>query len=117
MNTRISNTNGAMVVAPCGLTELVRGQERELVEEMMPVVRQQNVALDLKKVDRIDAAGISALISLYGQARDAGHSFAVANPTAHVKEILSLVGLDRILLSPQEANRLQEACCFAQSAA
>lgn len=116
MNTRVSNTNGAMVVAPCGLTELVRGHDRELVEEMTPVVRQQNVALDLRRVDRIDAAGIAALISLYGQARDAGHSFAVSNPTAHVREILALVGLDRILLSPHVANRLEEVC-LAQSAA
>ncbi|HUH63029.1 MAG TPA: STAS domain-containing protein [Terracidiphilus sp.] len=116
MNTRMNNTNGAMVVAPCGLTELVRGHDRELIEEMTPVVRQQDVALDLKKVDRIDAAGISALISLYGQARDSGHSFAVANPTSHVKEILALVGLDRILLDPQVAERLEE-CCLAQSAA
>lgn len=116
MNTRLNNTNGAMVVAPCGLTELVRGYDRELIEEMTPVVRNQSVALDLKKVDRIDAAGISALISLYGQARDAGHSFAVANPTSHVKEILALVGLDRILLDPHVADRL-ETCCFAQSAA
>jgi anti-anti-sigma factor len=117
MNARTSNTNGAMVVAPCGLTELVRGNDRELIEEMTPVVRQQSVALDLKKVDRIDAAGITALISLYGQARDAGHSFAVANPTTHVKEILSLVGLDRILLDPHVVARLEEMCCCAQSAA
>ena len=117
MNARTSNTNGAMVVAPCGLTELVRGTDRELVDEMTPVVRGQSVALDLKKVDRIDAAGISALISLYGQARDAGHSFAVANPTAHVQEILALVGLDRILLDAHAVARLEEMCCCAQSAA
>ena len=108
MNTGITKLNGTMVMAACDLTELVRGQDRDLVERMAPVVRQQNVALDLAKVDRIDAAGIAALISLYGYARDAGHGFAVANPTAHVREILSLVGLDRILLSQNAAERLQE---------
>jgi anti-anti-sigma regulatory factor len=108
MNTEITKLNGAMVMAACGMKELVRGLDRDLVERMAPVVRQQSVALDLACVDRIDAAGIAALISLYGHARDAGHGFAVANPTAHVREILSLVGLDRILLSPQEVERLQE---------
>lgn len=107
MNTEMTKLNGAMVMAACDVTELVRGEDRGLVERMAPVVRHQSIALDLKNVDRIDAAGIAALISLYGHARDAGHGFAVANPTAHVREILSLVGLDRILLSPEAVGRLQ----------
>jgi anti-anti-sigma factor len=116
MNTKMTQGNGEMTVAPCGLTELVRGHDRELVEKMTPVVSQQSVALDLGEVERIDAAGISALISLYGHARDTGHAFAVANPNSHVKEILSLVGLDRILLSQHVFECLEEAC-LAQSAA
>jgi|HubBroStandDraft_1064217.scaffolds.fasta_scaffold39951_2 anti-anti-sigma factor len=107
MNTKMTKLNGEMVMAACEVTELVRGQDRELVERMTPMVRKQSVALDLANVDRIDAAGIAALISLYGHARDAGHGFAVANPTTHVREILSLVGLDRILLSPEEVGRMQ----------
>ena len=108
MNTEITKLNNGMVMAACDVTELVRGQDRGLVERMSPMVRQRSLALDLKNVDRIDAAGIAALIALYGLARDAGHGFAVANPTAHVKEILSLVGLDRILLSPNAAERMRE---------
>lgn len=108
MNTEITKLNGAMLLADCELTELVRGQDHGLIERMTPVVVQQNVALDLAKVDRIDAAGIAALISLYGRARDAGHGFAVANANTHVREILSLVGLDRILLSQPMCERLQE---------
>jgi len=108
MNTKLTKMNDAMVMAACDVTELVRGQDRELVEKMTPVVKQRSVALDLGGVDRIDAAGIAALISLYGLERDAGHGFAVANPTAHVKEILALVGLDRILLSQSACDRLQE---------
>lgn len=107
MSSTMTRSNGTMVLAPCGLTELVRGYDREFVERMAPAVRQQSVALDLARVDRIDAAGISALISLYGFARDAGFAFAVANPTGHVREILSLVGLDRILLSQTAVEKLQ----------
>ena len=108
MNSEMIKLSDAMVMADCDVTELVRGQDRELVERMTPVVRQKSVALDLGTVERIDAAGIAALISLYGLARDAGHAFAVANPTAHVREILSLVGLDRILLSQYACGRMRE---------
>lgn len=108
MNTGLCRTKDAMVMAACEMTELVRGQEHELVERIAPVVREQSVALNLEGVERIDAAGIAALISLYGAARDAGHGFAVANPTAHVREILALVGLDRILLSNCATERMAE---------
>jgi anti-anti-sigma factor len=108
MNTTYCKTMEAMAMAPCEMTELVRGRDRELVDRMTPVVSKQSVALDLEGVERIDAAGIAALISLYGTARDAGHGFAVANPSAHVREILTLVGLDRILLSNCAAQRMAE---------
>jgi anti-anti-sigma factor len=108
MNTEIIKLNGSMVMAACELKELVRGYDRELVERMTPLVQKHSIALDLEMVERIDAAGIAALITLYGHARDAGHCFAVANPNTHVSEILSLVGLDRILLSQCEVDRMQE---------
>ena len=102
---------------PCELTELVRGCDRRLVEEMTPVVRRQSVSLDLGRVERIDAAGIAALISLYCIACQSGHGFSVTNATARVTEMLALVGLDRILLSH---NAEQSSPCgprLAQNAA
>jgi anti-anti-sigma regulatory factor len=83
----------------CELNELVRGCERHLIEEMTPVVRSQSVALDLGSVNRIDAAGIAALISLYRIADEAGHHFSISNVAPHVAELLALVGLDGILIS------------------
>lgn len=116
MSTKMTRSDSTMVLAICDLTELVRGHDRGFVERMTPIVRQQSVALDLARVDRIDAAGISALITLYGQARDTGYAFAVANANPHVEEILTLVGLDRILLSQSAVEKLQEEC-LEQSAA
>jgi anti-anti-sigma factor len=81
------------------LTELVRGHDQDLFARLAPVVRRQSMVLDLELVERIDAAGIAALISLYRCAADAGHRFSVFNPSSHVAEILAVVGLDRILLS------------------
>jgi anti-anti-sigma regulatory factor len=82
-----------------GAAELVRGQEQSFLARMNPLVRNQSVCLDLGPTQRIDAAGVAALIQLYCAARDAGHGFAVSNPRPQVAEILALVGLDGILLS------------------
>ncbi len=81
------------------LTELVRGSEQSLLARLSPLVRNQDVTLDLGSVKRIDAAGIAALIALHTGAHEARHRFKVANLSPHVAEILSLVGLGEILLS------------------
>jgi anti-anti-sigma factor len=81
------------------LNELVRGQDVRLLERVGPLVLDQNVTLDLASVERIDAAGITALLTLYRNARQSGHSFNVTNASVHVAQILTIVGLDRFLLS------------------
>jgi anti-anti-sigma factor len=113
----LCNTAETLVIAPGDLHELVRGQERELVDRLMPIVRRQNVTLDLSHVERIDAAGIAALISLYGCAQSAGNAFNVAHASHRVAEILTLVGLDRILLSHNAVAAPQSEPCFARPAA
>ena len=92
------------------LHELVRGEEQQLVKELKPIVREQSVTLDLRQVERIDAAGIAALISLYGEARMAGHEFAIVNAGSRVMEILELVGLDRILISGEPPGCPEQPC-------
>ncbi len=91
----------------CGVTELVRGQEQEFIDGLQPLVEREAVRLDLSRIERIDAAGLAALISLYTDACKAGHEFTVVNPSRHVAQILALVGLDRILVGSEEA------CAFA----
>jgi len=99
MDCTLSNAEDTLLVAPGDLHELVRGQEQCIVERLTPVVRRQSVTLDCRHVERIDAAGIAALISLYGTAHAAGNDFAVVNASARVADILKLVGLDRILIA------------------
>ena len=117
MNSIHTNTAETLRMAPGDLHELVRGQEQCVVERLAPVVRQHNVLLDLGHVERIDAAGIAALISLYACAQTAGTEFAVTNASPRVAEILALVGLDRILLSHNAVPRSQSEPCFERSAA
>jgi anti-anti-sigma factor len=86
--------------------QLVRGQVAVLLEHLGPLVRKYNVALDLSSVERIDAAGITALVSLYRSSCESGHRFSVTNVSARVAQILAVVGLDRYLLSGQAVQGL-----------
>jgi anti-anti-sigma factor len=122
MNTLFNHANQAVIAVPHDMTELVRGTDQRFVALFAPVVRERSVVVDLARVERIDAAGIAALISLYGAASNAGHTFHVRNVNAHVCEILTLVGLDHILVShePVEQNvalALPASPCFARTAA
>jgi anti-anti-sigma factor len=84
---------------PAELSELVRGQDQVLLQHVGPLVRERSVTLDLASVERIDAAGITALVALYRSARESGHCFSVTNVSARVAQILTVVGLDRFLIS------------------
>jgi anti-anti-sigma factor len=86
------------------IKELVRGQEQGFLEELSPAVVRENVALDFGAVERIDAAGLAALITLYTDACKAGHTLTVSRPNRHVQEILQIVGLDRILVAQPGAE-------------
>ena len=103
--------------SPAQLTELVRGSDQRLIDQIDPLVRRQSVSLDLNSVERIDAAGIAALISLYRIASEAGHRFSISNATPHVAELLALVGLDRILMSHNAKQSSHSGSRLAQNAA
>jgi anti-anti-sigma factor len=96
MNISRLNSTTQIVV---GVRELVKGREQEILEELQPLVHSRSVILDLSSIERIDAAGLAALVSLYCAASKAGHDFAVINPPRQVERILAIVGLDRILVA------------------
>ena len=104
-------------VVSVSILSLVRGTETELLEEIMPLVQRQSLWLDLSRVERIDAAGLAALIALYRAAREAGRCFGVTNPTPHAKEILCLVGLDKFLLNEDSEEGVCPEPETAQNAA
>jgi anti-anti-sigma factor len=90
-------------MAELASSQLLRGEDARLVERLQPLVQNQNIALDMACVDRIDAAGISALLELYQIARVAGHHFTVTNLQVRVAEVLNIVGLDGFLVSHNAA--------------
>ena len=116
MNCEEMKKNGEMLKA-CHLNELVRGSEAGLIAEMTPMVQCGSVRLDLNRVERIDAAGVAALIALYRTACEAGNSFRITNLTPHVAEVLALVGVDRILVSHSARQVGQATTQLAQTAA
>ena len=89
-----------------GVRELVRGQEQQFVDEVQPLVQGQSMRLDLSRIERIDAAGLAALISLCRDAHKAGHEFTIVNPPGHVARILAVVGLDHALM-PTDSGHAQ----------
>ncbi len=102
---------------PSQLTELVRGTEHRLLDQITPLVQRQSVSLNLSAVQRIDAAGIAALISLYRIACEAGHRFSISSASPHVAELLALVGLERILMSHNAKQASHSDSRLAQNAA
>jgi len=103
MNNPRQNPNAQFV---SGIRELIRGREHKILEELQPLVESRSVRLDLSSIERIDAAGLAALVSLYCAASKAGHEFTVVNPPRHVARILAIVGLDRILVSNDSGETL-----------
>jgi anti-anti-sigma factor len=109
-------------VEPADRAELARGplvsdHVGGLLERLSPLVQERNVALDLTSVDRIDAAGITALLTLYRNARESGHRFSVTNVSARVSQILSVVGLDRLLVSHNAVPNSRRGSQMRRSAA
>jgi anti-anti-sigma factor len=99
-----SNSTSAVIAVNC---ELVRGTEDRVIETLMPRVKEESVTLDLSRVERMDAAGIAALITLYCASVEAGNRFSVVDPSAHVLELLHLVGLESILVT-EDRNAVQD---------
>lgn len=93
--------------------ELTRGNEQFFLERLIPLVRENDLELAMDTVERIDAAGLSALIKLYCEATNSGHRFTISRARRHVREVLFLVGLDRLLLNAEE----QAEPCLERSAA
>lgn len=116
MNTNLTNTPESLIAAGLS-TELVRGEEQRFLDRLLPLVRRGPVALDLGYVERIDAAGIAALITLYCDACKAGTRFTITNASARVREILALVRLDVFLIEQESLNEARCGEAMARSAA
>ncbi len=109
-NFRLNNSrHGSTIQFVSGVHELVKGREQEILGELQQLVESRSVRLDLSSIERIDAAGLAALVSLYCAACKAGYDFAVVDPSRQVGRILAIVGLDRILVTNAAGETLPQA--------
>ena len=99
------------------MRELMREESESLLERLGSLVLDRNVMLDLSGVEKIDAAGISALLALYNRAREAGNRFSLVNVPERVAEILGVVGLERLLVSHNPVQSSQYGSGLHRSAA
>lgn len=102
---------------PGAMPELTRENIGYLLEILGPLVLLRNLKLDLTGVERIDAAGISMLLTLYSRAREAGNYFSLVNVPARIVEILSVVGLEPLLLSHNTVQNPQYEAALCRTAA
>ena len=89
MTSAICDTTRTMAIDAGDSTELVRGHDQWLLQRIMPLVHHQRLVLDLSPIERIDAAGIAALVTVYATACQEGHNFTVCNPSRQVARILA----------------------------
>lgn len=77
---------------------LIRGSEAELIATVLPVLQTSCVILDMSAVEVIDAGGVGSLMMLRQVAEQSGTTLSLINPTQHTREILTVLGLDSVLL-------------------
>lgn len=90
-----SRQGAALLSCP---TELVRGKETEFLSAALPLAESSGLILDMSEVESLDAGGIGTLMILRQVAERGGHSLVLTDPSPRVAQILSLVGLDQILV-------------------
>ena len=61
MTRNYQNVMDRTITIQGNLHELVRGEEQRLVNELKPAVREQSVTLDMRNIERIDAAASPCL--------------------------------------------------------
>lgn len=91
-----TTTSGAVVISPQGRLNVVAASA--LREQLRDQVSSGNIRLvvDMSGVDLIDSAGLSALISGLKDARQAGGSLHITQPSKQVRHLLTLTNLNRV---------------------
>jgi len=97
MDLTISETSsaGKSVLHLAGSLDLVSRDEMLTAgRRVLGDEQYGGVVLNLSEISFIDSTGIGALVELSRAAEDAEKSFALQDPSARVRRVLTLTGLD-----------------------
>ena len=60
--------------------------------------KQSNIVLNFENVEYIDSTGLGSIIGAYGRMKEKGKNIYIINPKEHIKKLLNITGLDKILI-------------------
>ncbi|MEV6757531.1 STAS domain-containing protein [Streptomyces sp. NPDC051214] len=94
-----------VLIRVCG--DLDMDSVPSLTTVLEPVVTKR-VELDLANVTFIDSSGVNALLSHHERSRAAGGRLVVLHPSKAVRQILQLLGVDRLLAEQPRTERRRD---------
>jgi anti-anti-sigma factor len=94
--------NGSSTLLRC-VGRLVAGRELDALKAVACAQNSPQLLLDLSSATEIDARGLGTLTTIQRWAAKAGTRFAVLNPSAQVRRMMSLTRLDTAIPVTQEA--------------
>ena len=89
---------------------IVLGVEAETLRCMAGSRPEQNLIVDLRQVQAIDAAGLGLLVELHCRALENEGDFTLANPSPKVRRLIALTNLESVLQFEDGAG-FELSCC------
>ena len=73
---------------------------KDLKSEIMKTFDEKkcNIVLNFENVKYIDSTGLGSIIGAYGRMKEQGMRIYIINPKTHIKKLLNITGLDKILI-------------------
>jgi anti-anti-sigma factor len=97
----LSHHDGVATVAFAGELDLAAAATvQDLLYDQIEASTADAVRVDLAEVRFLDSTILGVLISALQHAESHGRGFGVVNPSPMANRILTLTGLDRVLLAP-----------------
>jgi len=98
MNFTINNKEKHYLVT-CNIENLNSVVSSELKSEFLVVNKEgnKNIILDLSKAKYADSSGLSAVLLANRLCRDAGGTFVLTGLNEHIKKLIEIAQLDRVL--------------------
>lgn len=98
MNFTTNNKEKHVQVA-CNIENLNSVVSSELKSELVVINKEgnKNIILDLSKTKYADSSGLSAVLLANRLCRDAGGTFVLTGLNEHIKKLIEIAQLDRVL--------------------